>query len=45
MFSLMVPTFNERPNIGPLIGRIEAVLKQEPFEFEVILLLVRKGTL
>ena len=37
MFSLVVPTFNERPNIGPLIGRIEAVLKQEPFEFEIIL--------
>lgn len=37
MFSLVVPNFNERPNIGPLIGRIEAVLKQEPFEFEIIL--------
>ena len=37
MFSLVVPTFNERANIGPLIGRIEAVLKQQPFEFEIIL--------
>lgn len=37
MFSLVVPTLNERPNIGPLIVRIEAVLKQEPFEFEIIL--------
>ncbi len=37
MFSLVVPTFNERLNIGPLVDRIEAVLKQEPFEFEIIL--------
>jgi dolichol-phosphate mannosyltransferase len=37
MFSLVVPTFNERSNIGPLIGRIEAVLKQEPFDFEIII--------
>jgi dolichol-phosphate mannosyltransferase len=37
MFSLVVPTYNERFNIGPLIWRIEAVLKQEPFDFEVII--------
>ena len=37
MFSLVVPTFNERPNIGPLIGRIEAVLNQEPIDFEIII--------
>jgi dolichol-phosphate mannosyltransferase len=37
MFSLVVPTFNERPNIGPLIKRIEAVLNREPTEFEIIL--------
>ena len=37
MFSLVVPTFNERPNIGPLIGRIEAVLNQEPVDFEIII--------
>ena len=37
MFSLVVPTFNERRNIGPLIGRIEVVLKQEPIDFEIII--------
>lgn len=37
MFSLVVPTFNERPNIGPLLERIETVLKQSPVEFEIIL--------
>jgi dolichol-phosphate mannosyltransferase len=37
MFSLVVPTYNERFNIGPLIGRIEAVLKQEPFHYEIII--------
>jgi dolichol-phosphate mannosyltransferase len=37
VFSLVVPTYNERFNIGPLIGRIEAVLKQEPFHFEIII--------
>jgi dolichol-phosphate mannosyltransferase len=37
VFSLVVPTYNERFNIGPLIGRIEAVLKQEPFDFEIII--------
>ena len=37
MFSLVVPTFNERPNIRPLLERIEAVLKQDPIDFEIIL--------
>ena len=37
MFSLVLPTFNERSNIGPLIGRIEAVLNREPIDFEIIL--------
>jgi dolichol-phosphate mannosyltransferase len=37
VFSLVVPTYNERFNIGPLIGRIEAVLKQERFDFEIFL--------
>jgi dolichol-phosphate mannosyltransferase len=37
MFSLVIPTFNEGPNIGPLIGRIEAVLNQELIDFEIIL--------
>jgi dolichol-phosphate mannosyltransferase len=37
VFSLVVPTYNERFNIGPLIGRIEAVLRQEPFDFEIII--------
>ena len=36
MFSLVVPTYNERFNIGPLIGRIEEALKQKPFDFEII---------
>ena len=36
MFSLVVPTYNERFNIGPLIGRIEGALKQKPFDFEII---------
>ncbi len=36
MFSLVLPTFNERRNIGPLIGRIEMVLNQEPIDFEII---------
>lgn len=35
MFSFVVLIFNERPNIGSLIGRIEGVLKQEPVEFEI----------
>ena len=37
MFSLVIPTFNERSNIGPLIGRIKAVLNQELIDFEIIL--------
>jgi dolichol-phosphate mannosyltransferase len=37
MFSLVLPTFNERPNIEPLIRRVEAVLDQEPIDFEIIL--------
>jgi len=37
MFSLVVPTFNERPNIRPLLERIEAILKQDPIDFEIIL--------
>ena len=37
MFSLVVPTFNERPNIRPLLERIEAVLKQDSIDFEIIL--------
>ena len=37
MFSLVLPTFNERSNIGPLIERIEAVLNREPIDFEIIL--------
>jgi dolichol-phosphate mannosyltransferase len=37
VFSLVVPTYNERFNIGPLIERIEAVLKQEPLDFEIII--------
>jgi dolichol-phosphate mannosyltransferase len=37
MFSLVVPTYNERFNIGPLIGRIEAVLKQERHDYEIFL--------
>lgn len=36
MCSLVVLIFNERPDIGSLIGQIEAVLKQEPLEFEII---------
>jgi dolichol-phosphate mannosyltransferase len=36
VFSLVVPTYNERFNIGPLIGRIEEALKQKPFDFEII---------
>jgi dolichol-phosphate mannosyltransferase len=36
MFSLVIPTFNERTNIEPLIGRIEAVLKAESIGFEII---------
>ncbi len=37
MFSLVVPTYNERFNIGPLIERIEAVLKHDPLDFEIII--------
>jgi dolichol-phosphate mannosyltransferase len=37
MFSLVLPTFNERSNIGPLIERVEAVLNREPIDFEIIL--------
>jgi dolichol-phosphate mannosyltransferase len=36
MFSLVIPTFNERSNVEPLIGRIEAVLNQESIDFEII---------
>jgi glycosyltransferase involved in cell wall biosynthesis len=36
VFSFVVLIFNERPNIGSLIGRIEGVLKQEPVEFEIM---------
>ncbi len=37
MFSLVVPTYNERFNIGPLIERIGGVLKHEPLDFEIII--------
>ncbi len=37
MFSLVIPTFNERSNIGHLIGRIEKSLSQKLFDFEIIL--------
>jgi len=37
VFSLVVPTFNERRNIGPLIGRIEMALRPEPIDFEIII--------
>jgi dolichol-phosphate mannosyltransferase len=36
LFSLVIPTYNERPNIAPLVRRVTATLAQVTESFEVI---------
>lgn len=36
MLSVIVPTYNERKNVGPLLERIEGALGDQPYDYEVI---------